>query len=493
LLTLTASVAGLLLVGATALSAPSREPLDIQVFTKIGPPGQPEPVAIGPDRRVYVGTNQLGRGDADAPSKIFAFSTAGELVREYELQGQRLDESHGIQGLAFDRHGLLYALDRSADPRVVTLNPATGEQSVYARFRDVPPCGVLPGTPGEDCSDTRTDGPAGPDYAAFSSTGDLYVTDIDQGLIWKVPRGGGRAELWFKDARLESAYGPNGIQFMADGRTLLFVNTASNPAAGDSSTGRLYKLPVQPDGSPGDLTQVWESRPLDAPDGLAIARSGNVYVALAGSNQLLVLSPQFVELARTPSNPVDNQAEEVPLDGPGSVAFLGERLLMSNHSPIRSDRESWAIFDILAGEPGLALHYPRISAPSLLITARISQSGRRVRVRVTRHLASRTVPVKRALVRARSERAHTDPCGRVTLRLSQRHLVVHVSAQKRGFTKASTRARKTGRAGTRPGVTTAGAAARSIAPRAARGGVCANGRRSSKGRVETRGQGVLGE
>lgn len=438
---LAAALAFILLAAAGAPAA-SREPLDIRVFARVGPPGQPEPVAVGPDDRVYVGTNQLGHGDAGAPSKVFAFSTGGKLVREYELRGQPLGESHGIQGLAFDRDGLLYALDRSAKPRVIALNPATGEQSVYSRFRDVPPCGPVPGSPGKDCSDTRLDGPAGPDYATFSAAGDLYVTDIDQALIWKVPRGGGRPHVWFTDARLESLYGPNGIQFMADGRTLLFVNTASNPAAGNPLTGRLYKVPVQPGGNPGDLTQVWESLPLDAPDGLAIARSGNVYVALAGSNQVVALSPDFVELARTPADPVANQAEEIPLDGPGSLAFLGNRLLVSNHSPIRGDPESWAILDVLAAEPGLALHYPRISTPRLLIKARLSQSGRRVRVRVTRYLASREIGVRRALIRARGARARTNASGKATLRLSRRHHAVGVSARKRGFVGASIWARE---------------------------------------------------
>ncbi len=417
--------------------AGAREPLDIEVFAKIGPPGQPEPVAIGPDGRVYVGTNQLGHGDADAPSKIFAFNRRGTLVREYEIEGQPLDENHGIQGLVFDRDGLLYALDRSADPRVVLLDPATGKQRVYARFRDVPSCGPTPGTAGEECSDTRMDGPAGPDYATFSPGGDLYVTDIDQALIWKVPKGGGDAEIWLTDARLESLYGPNGIQFMADGRTLLFVNTASNPNAGNSLTGRLYTVPVQPDGSAGDLTEVWESLPLDAPDGLAIARSGNVYVCLAGTSQVVLLSPEFTELARTPPDPASNQAEEVPLDGPGSMAFLGERLLVSNHSPIRGDPESWAILDVFAGEEGLPLHFPQIFKPRLFVKASLGAAGRRLRVRVTRHLASRTVRVRGARVRAGGVHKRTGRRGRAILSLPEdvdAPLVVRV--RKRGFQRA---------------------------------------------------------
>ena len=422
--------------GAAAAIAQERAPLDIRVFAKVGPPGQPEPIAVGPDGLVYVGTNQLGHGDAEAPSKIFAFSQAGELVREYELRGQPLSEDHGIQGLVFDGEGMLYALDRSANPRVVVLDPASGEQDVYARFRDVPPCGGAPGSRGDDCSDTRQDGPAGPDYAVFAPNGGLYVTDIDQALIWKVPRGGGKAELWLTDARLESLYGPNGIQFMADGRTLLFVNTASNPSAGNSSTGRLYTVPVQPDGTPGELTQVWESRPLDAPDGIAIARSGNVYVALAGTSQVLLLSPDYTELARAPGDPVANSSEEIPLDGPGSLAFLGDRLLVSNHSPIRGDEASWAILDVFAGEEGLPLHYPRIVPPHLYLEV-LRATRRRVRVRVTRHLASLTVPVSGVTVTGRRRRAATNAQGVATLRFRRRvRQPLAVGARKPGFTAA---------------------------------------------------------
>lgn len=429
----------LALLVAVSSTASAREPLDIQVFARIGAPGQPEPVAIGPDGRVYVGTNQLGHGDTDAPSRIFAFSPGGELLRDYVLEGQPLDQSHGIQGLVFDRDGLLYALDRSADPRVVVLNPATGEQRRYASFRDVPPCSAAPGG---DCSQTVLDGPAGPDYGVFSPTGDLYVTDIDQGLIWRVPAGGGEAEIWLSDARLESVYGPNGIQFMADGRTLLFANTASgNPTAGNPLTGRLYTVPVQPDGAPGPLTQVWESLPLDAPDGIAIAQSGNVYVALAGTNQIVLLSPEFAELARVPADPLANQALEIPLDGPGSLAFLGDRLLVSNHSPIRGDPASWAILDVFAGEPGLPLHYPQIFRPQLkveLLAARLLTPTRlRLRVRVTRDLAAIEAPVAGAKVRARGKRAKTNDrgIGRLVVR-PRRKPPIAVKVRKPGFADA---------------------------------------------------------
>ena len=428
-----------LLLAMLAAPALAREQLDIGVFAKIGPPGQPEPVAIGPDGRVYVGTNQAGHGDADAPSKIFAFSAGGALIREYAVESQALDHDHGIQGLAFDHDGLLYALDRSADPRVVLLNPATGEQRRYASFRDVAPCGVTSGTRGEDCSDTRLDNPSGPDYATFSPSGDLYVTDIDQALIWKVPKGGGRAHVWLTDARLESLYGPNGIQFMADGRTLLFVNTASNPSAGNASTGRLYTVPVQPDGRPGTLTQVWESLPLDAPDGFAIAGSGNVYLALAGANQVVVLSPRFVELARAPQNAAANQAEEIPLDGPASLAFLGHRLLVSNHSPIRGDPHSWAILDVFTNETGLPLHYPRIFRPQLRLHVRSSHSASRIqlRVRVTRHLAALEVPVSGATVHAGGASAQTNAKGEATLRLPRRvKQPIVLTARKHGFAEA---------------------------------------------------------
>jgi sugar lactone lactonase YvrE len=319
-------------------------------------PGQPEPVAIGPDRRVYVGTNQQGMGDAGAASRIFVFSRRGSLRDDFALQGQDLTQEHGIQGLAFDGDGRLYALDRSADPRVVRIDLETGEQRDYAAFRDVPPC--LLGGPQGNCSATIGNMPAAPNWASFAPDGSLYVTDIEQALIWRVPPGGGAAEVWFTDPRLENLFGPNGNQFMADGRTLLFAVSATGPVTGDPVSSALYAIEVRGDGSPGDLELFWRGRPLDGLDGFAIARSGNVYAALAAANQIAVISPGGAELARVPADPVANAQQEIPFDGPASVAFLARRVLVTNQTFPVANPSHWAVLDVFAGERGLPLFRP---------------------------------------------------------------------------------------------------------------------------------------
>jgi sugar lactone lactonase YvrE len=352
-------LAALLPVGAAAGASKAREPLDLRVFARVPEPGQPEPIAIGRRGRVYVGTNQLGHGDADAPSKIFVYSRFGELRREYVVEGQNLSEDHGIQGLAFNRKWRrLFALDRSADPRVIVINPRTGRQRTYAHFRDVPPCSEVEGS--TDCSATTGNAAAEPDYAAFGPGGALYVTDIEQALIWRVPRGGGSAHVWLTDPRLESVFGPNGIQFI-DRRTLLLAVTSTFPSAADPpASGALFEVPLIGRGKrPGELELFWRSEEADGPDGFALGRSGTVYLALAGASQIAVISPAGEELARVPSSPIENLAQEIPVDGPGSLAFLGRRVLVSNHSPILGNPSSWAVLDLYAGERGLPLFRPR--------------------------------------------------------------------------------------------------------------------------------------
>jgi hypothetical protein len=329
---------------------------------------------------------------------VFAFDQAGGLIRAYPIEGQDLNEPlYGLLGMALDGSGYLYAVD-AAPPRVIRLDPGSGAQVEYARFRDVPPCSA-PGQAG--CSATALDLAPVPDYPVFAPDGTMYVTDLSQALIWRVPPGGGDAEVWFTDPGFETLFGPNGIQFLGDGTTLVVaLSTQSNPASPIQRQPGLYELPVLPNGAPGSLSQRWVAGMADVPDGFALAVSGNAYVPLAGTtgNSVAVVAPDGSEIARAPPNPIANQMQEVPFDQPASAAFLGERVLVTNHALFSRNPSSYAVLDVFAAEPGLPLFRPILPA-SIAVLSPSGPSGaparKRSRKRCSRKRAGKPRAAKR--------------------------------------------------------------------------------------------------
>jgi sugar lactone lactonase YvrE len=87
--------------------------------------------------------------------------------------------------------------------------------------------------------------------------------------------------------------------------------------------------------------------------GLAFAESGNLYVALIGTNQIAVLDPAGNEIRRI-SSPL--------FDSPWGLAFMGQSLLVTNADiqPIESP-ERWKVLKVFVGESGLPLNMPRTS------------------------------------------------------------------------------------------------------------------------------------
>jgi sugar lactone lactonase YvrE len=411
-------------VPSACIAQAQRKPFDVRVFAEVPAPGFPEETAVGPDGTVYTGTFTEGKGDHRAPSKIFAFTPEGRLLRDYTIQGQTLDGTQGITDLAFDAEGTLYALDQSPQ-RVITLDPGTGRQSEYARFRDVPSCAAS--APGRECSRSVADFQGLPDFSAFGPDGSLYVTDFEQALIWRVPKGGGRPEIWLTDPRFDTGqFGISGIQFAADGRSLLVATFGSLGLATATVNGKLYRVPVHADGTPGELSEFWQGQPLDFPDGLAIAQSGAVYVALSRSNQLVKLSPEGKELTRIPATEIDNQLMEVPFDTPEGVTFDGSRLLVANNSFVLADQAHSVIFDVFAGEPGLAPFRPVISThqtprPSprirLTVRPRTARVGRRTvfRFRATVYSQGMWRAVSQASILFAGIRRKTNRSGRARI------------------------------------------------------------------------------
>jgi sugar lactone lactonase YvrE len=342
-------------VGAPGAAA-SRSVGETRLFTRVESPGMPEGIAVDhTGRHVYVGTNAPAAGNPGAPpSKLFVYSTdTGEKETEFEIQGQSLDETHGIVGLSPGKRDVVYVADR-APARVLSVDFSgdTPIQETYAEIPDLAPC-VTGASP---CSNTVSDLPPYPDGIAFDHDGNLYVSDFQQATIFKVPPGGGAASVWFTDQLLESPFGPNGIAIDSSRDTLYFAVTgAAMPPL--TSRGAIYTLPVADEVDSGDLRTFFEyPDPAAGPDGIAFGKSGNLYVALAGGNAISVLSTDGRELTRFPGA-VQNQQQEMPYDMPASIAFndRARSILVTNHTYFTANAEHWAVLEAFVDDTALKL------------------------------------------------------------------------------------------------------------------------------------------
>lgn len=327
-------------VTAAAGSDAARERWDTRVFSLVPEPGFPASAYVHPNGRVYAGTFTDPSGD-DRPSRVFEWRRDGTLLRSWTVPGQDTDNEQGVQVATSDAQGRLVLLDRSP-ARVRMLDPRTGRFTTYARF-------------GPD---------AVPNFAAWGRDGSLYVSDYAQPVLWRVPPGGGEPKPWLRDQRLDGGeFGTTGLRLAADRRTLV-VAQSSSAGLGEAnpSTGKLYTVRIRPDGRPGPLRMLWESRPADSPDGFAIARSGRIYVANVSpsSNQIVVVSPTGHEVERFPEAPaLGANGSSVPFDSPSSAAFLGTRIIVANQAFATGDRDHQALLDVETAERGLSILIPR--------------------------------------------------------------------------------------------------------------------------------------
>jgi sugar lactone lactonase YvrE len=325
--------------GGGAAQAQERPRWDARTLAVVPPPGFPARAYVAPNGRIYEGTYDNPAGDT-VPSRVLEYLADGTLLRSWTIRGQDLSQAHGVQVATSDARGRLMLLDK-APARVILLDPRTGAQSTYATFADLPVCGSPP------CSPALRDETPMADYGVWGPDGSLYVTDYQQAVIWRVPPGGGAAQVWLADRRLDGdMFGTAGIALAADHRTLVISQGSSaGLMAGNPATGRIYTVAIGADGKPGDLRQLWESGPAEAPDGLAIAASGRIYVALVSpiANQLVAIGPDGREIDRSPAT----------FDAPSSVAFLHDSLIVADQSYVNGDPSHMQILDVAVGEPGI--------------------------------------------------------------------------------------------------------------------------------------------
>ena len=316
-------------------------------------PGFPEGVAVR-DGLVYsAGAASFGTTGA-GPSAVLVHDRAtGTLVARHDAVGEDLLAEHANSSIAFDGEGRLHVLNTQLG--TYRLTPQTGQQEPYSpALPDLKPC--LPLVPGP-CSPTPLDLPALPNDIAFAPDGDAYVTDSLQATVWRIPKGGGSAQVWFQSPKFASPYiGVNGLRLNPAG-TRVHVTVSADLLG----RGLAYSLPLVAKPTAGQLRLDHNFAPGELPDGIAFGAGGDLHVAMASplAPGVKILRPDGSVAAQL-GNP--GGSPTAPFDGPANIAFDGTgRALLTNHAPVTGlVTRRFSIVDADLGDAGAPLFTPML-------------------------------------------------------------------------------------------------------------------------------------
>ena len=266
------------------------------------PQGAPkvEGLTVGNDGNVYISTFDP-TGPA-APAHLFVFNDGGTLLREVTIA----NSSPATLGLGFNpvTHQLL-VIDFGAG-KVLNVNPHTGNSSVFMTVT----------------------GNSGLNALTFDQSGNVYVSDSFQGIIWKTGPHGGAGTVWKQDPLLTTTgtppFGANGIAFNRARNAMFVANTGNDT---------LVQIAVSNVGgtlTAGAATVFTNS--INGADGIIIDGNDNIWVAANQADEIVVVDPTGKAIAKLGDfNGVEGGVTRGLLF-PASLAFSadGASLLVTN-------------------------------------------------------------------------------------------------------------------------------------------------------------------
>lgn len=312
---LMAAMALLSVITPAAAEQNSRPIGDSKMIAGVPAPGYPEGIAVGKKNFYVAGPAVFGPG----PGVVWVYDLAtGALMKTIAIGG------FAGSCIALDDKENIYVIEESQG--VVKIDARTGAQTVYGS-------GFYPFNPPS---------PYLLNDLAFDKKGNLYVTDSFQATIWRVPPGGGAAQVWFHDARLDGPFGPNGIRVDEDGEKIYFTTTFDGVGI-----GRIWTLPVKAVPTANDLKTFYTYSPGAGPDGIAFGKSGNLYVALAGYSQISEISEQGHQVQIFNGPAANGSGAPLPWQNPANIAFNDKTgsLLVTNHASMVANPQ-FAVFDV---------------------------------------------------------------------------------------------------------------------------------------------------
>ncbi|HEX4598964.1 MAG TPA: SMP-30/gluconolactonase/LRE family protein [Burkholderiaceae bacterium] len=268
-----------------------------------------EGLAVGPDGNVYTPTFGFNStGALQGASSLFVFDPDGHLLRAVAIQ----NSSPHMLGLAFNPvTGALIVCDFGAG-KLLQVDPVTGASSVFMNAPNAASSGL--------------------NALTFDAAGNVYASDSFQGVIWKTGPNGtgatGTPQAWATSALLGPGtgltppFGANGIEFNNAGSAMYVANTALH---------QIIRIPLNPDGSAG--TPALFTTGINAPDGIAVDRDDNLWVAANQGDEMVVVDPTGKVIAKLGDfRGISESGTVKGLLFPASPAFSkdGRHLLVTN-------------------------------------------------------------------------------------------------------------------------------------------------------------------
>jgi sugar lactone lactonase YvrE len=268
--------------------------------------GSVEGLTVNPDDgNIYVPTFGFNTGGAlGGNAQLFVISPNGKIIRQVTIA----NSSPHMLGLAFNpatKDKDLLVLDFGAG-KVLKVDPKTGASSVFV--------GPIGGS--------------GLNALTFDKDGNVYVSDSFNGKIWRTDKNGGNLTAWSSDpllgpgTGLTPPFGANGIEFSNDGTAMYVANTAFH---------QIIKIPVNGDGTAGTASIFITG--INAPDGIAFDRAGNLWVCANQEDEIVVIDPTGKVIAKLGDfRGIDPKGIARGFLFPASLAFSndGSTLYVSN-------------------------------------------------------------------------------------------------------------------------------------------------------------------
>jgi len=150
-----------------------------------------------------------------------------------------------------------------------------------------------------------------PNALAFDTNGDMLVTDTIGGAIWKIDSAG-NVSSWASDELLLGDFPPGPVGFPLGANGIAFDAAQQNIYVAVTDKSRIVRIPVNGDGSAGTASVfVEDTTNLGGPDGITFGSDGYLYVALVGSDAVVKVAPDGAITLLASGGPIQNPSDVV--------------------------------------------------------------------------------------------------------------------------------------------------------------------------------------